>query len=237
MKLKYNTVLVALLIGVSYPCKAIDIQDGDKLAIIGGHNRMEIWDWEPSGYSRLLTNELANVGVKKFPLVLAPGRTTEQMLANLQSDVIEQRPILAVIIPANADYNCYTTKTPNESYYANLKTIVEQLKAESIKPVLVTSYALNSDRNFSPNQSTAQFNEVIRTLAQELNVKLIDFTNVVDQEQTSVNLDGSYASKALVNQMFAGEVLRVLGYSDQEVAACRQAWLDKPGLIEPVQTP
>ena len=237
MKLKYNTVLVALLIGVSYPSQAMDIQDGDKLAIMGGNNRMEIWDWEPSGYSRLLTNELANVGVKKTPLVLPPGRTTEQMLANLQSDVIEQRPVLAVIMPGNADYNCFTTKTPSESYYANLKAIVEQLKAESIKPVLVTSYVLNSDRNFSPNQNTAQFNEVIRTLAQELNVKLIDFTNVVDQEQTSVNLDGSYASKALVNQMFAGEVLRVLGYSDQEVAACRQAWLDTPGLVQTVQTP
>lgn len=231
MKPIHITILVAFLFGVSFSCEAVDMQDGDKVAIMFGQQRMEIWEWDASGYARLVTGELANAGIRKSPLLLPGSRKTDQMLENLQEEVLAPRPVFAVIYPGTADYNVFAEKTPKENFRANLKAIVEQLQAEDIKPVLVTSYAMNSNRNFSPNQNVALFNEEIRTLAQELKVKLIDFTNVVDQEKSGVELDGSLAAKALVNQMFAGEILRVLGFSDEEVAACRQAWLDLPGAV------
>jgi hypothetical protein len=56
----------------------------------------------------------------------------------------------------------------------------------------------------------------------------------MDEEVQKKNIpfDGNPVAKCLVNQMFAAEVLRSLGFGEKEVALCRQAWLDKPGAIQ-----
>ena len=219
--------LIQLVPSVS---RAISIENGDTISVLTG-GRLEYWEWEPSGFCSLVADELAQCGIKKGPFGIGLDRVkTADMLARLDS-VIEASPAYAILIPSCADYNPYTEPHPSESYTNNLREIMAKLKAANIKTIIVTSYPRNSDSEFPPNHNSAEYNEAIRGMAQEYGATLIDLTKILDEAEKPVPLDGSFAAMALVNQIFAGEVLRVLGYSDQEVAARRKAWLDKPGLV------
>src|SRR5882757_5836787 len=141
-RLMINLVLVLTFIGIAGWANAIEIQDGDKMAILLG-GRMEIWEWAPSGFLRLLTDELKNSGINRQPWLASNNRKTGQMLEHLETDVIEQHPIYALIVPLSADYNAFAEKVPNESFTNNLGAIIEKLKAANIKVIIATSYAAN----------------------------------------------------------------------------------------------
>ncbi|MEI6070993.1 MAG: GDSL-type esterase/lipase family protein [Verrucomicrobiae bacterium] len=216
--------LLALFIGAPLFANALDLKDGDQIAVLSGQN-FEIWSCGPSGYIRLLLNEFTKAGIKQEPRLIAlEGKKTEQMLARLDDEVIAKKPVVALIIPGTEDYNPWAEKTVSESFKNNLDAIIGKLHAASIKTVLVTSYACNSNLAFIPNQNVAEHNDAIRSMAKEHGLPLIDFVKVVDNEKKIVPFDRSLMARAVVNQMLTGEILRVLGYSDQEVAACRQAW-------------
>ncbi|MEI6071714.1 MAG: GDSL-type esterase/lipase family protein [Verrucomicrobiae bacterium] len=227
---KITAVGLALVLGAGFALGEISIKDGDQIAVLSGQGFP--YAWSPSGYMRLLADELAKAGVKKAPWIFLDGQKTEQMLARLDSDVIAKKPVLALIIPGTRDYNAFAQRSVDESFTKNLEAIITKLEAAHIKTVLVTSYASNSDLAFSPNQNVGEHNDAIRVLAKAHGLTLIDFVKVVDAEKKLVPFDGSLAAKAVEGQMFAGEVLRSLGFREQEIAACRQAWLDTPGAIQ-----
>jgi len=222
--------LAALLTGVPFLAKGIEMKDGDQIAILSGQN-FEIHSWSISGYMRLLNNELARAGIRKSPWIFLESKKTEQMRECLDNDVIAKKPFYVLIIPGAADYNPWSEKTVSESFTKNLAEIIRKLKAANIKTAIATSYAVNSTLPLSLNQNVAAHNDAIRALAKEQGLQLIDFAKVVDDEKKIVRFDGSPAAKCLVNQMFAAEVLRLIGFSDKEVSACREAWLDMPGAI------
>jgi hypothetical protein len=223
--------LVAIFLAASSFSAELKLKDGDKIAILSGQS-FDIWNWSPSGYMRLLTDELAKAGVKKELWLPLEGQKTAQMLERLDVDVIAKNPAFTLIIPGTADYNPWAERTVSAAFKNNLEAILIKLQAVHIKTVLVTSYASNSNLPFPTNPNVAEHNETIRALAKAHGLSLIDFVNVVDTEKTLVPLDGSLAAKSIVNHMFAGEVLRVLGYSDSTITACRHAWLDTPAAIQ-----
>lgn len=224
MKSIFNKrVLLAGCLGLSMFAHAMDLKDGDKVAVLSGQN-FEIWSCGTYGYIRLLINELAKEGVQHSPLILLEWQKTDQMLARLDSEVIAKGPVVAVIIPGSADYNAGVAETVSESFRNNLETIIGKLKAASIKTALVTSYESNSDPANARNLNVVKHNEVIRSLAKEHDLFLIDLVKNIDSEERVVPFNRSLVARAVVNQMLAGEIMRVIGYSDQEVAACRMAW-------------
>lgn len=224
-------VLASCILAAQFCPAGLELKDGDKIAILTGQS-FDIWNWSPSGYMRLLTGELAKAGVKKELWIPLEGQKTAQMLERLDADVIAKRPAYTLIIPGTADYNPFAERKVAAAFTNNLEAVLVKLQAAGLKTALATSYASNSNRAFSPNANVAEHNEAIRALARAHGLPLIDFVKVVDGEKTVVPLDGSLAAKGIVNQMFAGEVLRALGYGDSELAACRRAWLDKPGAIQ-----
>ena len=231
MRILQTVVLAICFLWAPFFVQGLEVKDGDKIAILTGQS-FDIWNWSPSGYMRLLTDELAKAGVKKELWIPLEGLKTAQMLERVDADVIAKKPVFALIIPGTADYNPFAERTVPAAFTNNLETILAKLQAAGIKTLLVTSYASNSNLAFSPNANVAEHNEAIRALAKAHGLPLIDFVKVVDGEKTLVPLDGSLVAKSVVNQMFAGEVLRVLGMGDKEIVACRQAWLDKPGAIQ-----
>jgi hypothetical protein len=231
MRFVITVSLAALLLAAPAFAAGLELKDGDQIALLSGQS-FDIWNWSPSGYLRLLTDELAKSGIKKQPWTPLEGQKTAQMLERLDADVVAKKPVFALIIPGTADYNPFAERKVVATFTNNLEAILVKLQAAGIKTVLVTSYASNSNLAFSPNPNVAEHNEAIRVLAKAHGLPLIDFVKVVDHEKPLVPLDGSLAAKSVVNQMFAGEVLRALGYGDNEVDACRQAWLDKPGAIQ-----
>ena len=231
MRFLKHVSLAALVLWAPFFAAGLELKDGDKIAFLTGQS-FDIWNWSPSGYMRLLTDELAKAGVKKEIWVPLEGQKTAQMLERLDADVIAKKPVFTLIVPGTADYNAFAERAVPAAFTNNLEAVLVKLQAAGVKTVLVTSYASNSNRAFSPNANVAEHNEAIRALAKAHGLPLIDFVKVVDGEKPLVPFDGSLVAKSLVNQMFAGEVLRALGYGDKEIAACRQAWLDKPGAIQ-----
>ena len=223
--------LIALFLATSSFSAGLELKDGDKIAILTGQS-FDIWNWSPSGYMRLLTDELAKAGVKKELWIPLEGQKTAQMIERVDADVIAKKPVYVLIIPGTADYNPFAERTVPAAFTNNLEAVLDKLQAAGIKTVLVTSFASNSNLAFSPNANVAEHNEAIRALARAHGLPLIDFVKIMDSEKGPIPFDGSLAAKSLVNQMFAGEVLRALGYGDKEIAVCRQAWLDKPGAIQ-----
>jgi len=222
--------LIALLIGIPFFAKAIDVKCGDKLAILSGQS-FDCWSWSPSGYLHLMAGELIKSGLTAEPSIVFEGQNTEQMLACVD-DVIAKKPGYALLIPGTADYNPWRDKSVSESFTKNLAAVIGKLKEANIKLVLATSYASNSNLALTFNSNIGEHNDAIRALAKEYGLASIDFVTVVDREKKAVPFDGSLVAKALVNQMFAAEVLRSMGFGDKEVAAFRAEWLDAPGAVQ-----
>jgi len=220
-----------MFLAVPFLAGGFEMKDGDAIAILSGQS-FEIWNWSPSGYMHLLTDELAKAGIKKNLWIPLEGLKTVQMLQRLDGDVIAKKPVYALIVPGTADYNPFAQRTVSAEFTNNLESILVKLRTAGIRTILVTSYASNSNLAFPPNANVAEHNEAIRTLAKAHGLPLIDFVRVMNNEKGAVPFDGSLAAKSVINQMFAGEVLRMLGCSDKEIEVCRRAWLDKPGAIQ-----
>ena len=230
LRLFKRFAIAALFIGMPLLAEALELKNGDKIAVLTGQ-KFETYGWAPSGYLRLITDELAKFGIKNALPICIDGKT-EMMLALIDNDVIAKKPAYVLIIPGNADYNVFEHRPMDPAFNLNLETIIGKLQSAKIKTVLVTSYFTASNPANPLNGSVAEHNEAIRALARSHGVPLIDFVKVVDAEKKVLPFDGSLAAKAVVHQMFAGEVLRTLGYTDQEITARRQAWLDIPGAIQ-----
>ena len=223
-------VAVSLFIAGSLPLQAFEMKDGDQVVILSGQN-FEIWGWSPSGYVRLVVDELVKSGMKESALIPVDRSKIAEMFQYVESDIIPRKPSYVLIIPGTVDYNPWSQKEAPESFKATLMDMVEKLQAAGIQPILATSYASNSNLSEAPNKNVAKHNDAIRAVAVAKNVRLIDLVKVLDESPKLLPLDGSPAAKSLVNILFAAEILRAIGYSDQEVAACYTAWLDKPGGI------
>jgi lysophospholipase L1-like esterase len=209
--------------------RATILQPSDKIAILSGQV-FEAWGWAPSGYIRLITDELEKTGMKRPVSINLERKTTGQMLAGLDTDVIAKKPAFVLLIPGNRDYNVYTQSFVDESFTKNLAAIIEKLQAAEIPMVLVTSHAKNSEPAALLNENATEHNEAIRTLAATNQIPLIDLVKVVNEADEIIPLDGSLAAKSLINQMFAAEILHALDMSDEAITAARQAWLDLPGI-------
>ena len=224
-------VFAGLIAGSSFRAKGLELKVGDRIAMLSGPS-LEIWNWSPSGYMRLLTDEITKAGVKNIGWICLENQKMAQMLARLDEEIIAKAPVYALIIPGTADYNPWTEKTVSEAFKRNLTEIVRKLKAANIKTVIATSYVVNSNLQHPANANVAAHNDFIRALAKEHSLPLIDLVALVNEEQKSVSFDGSPVAKCLVNQIFTAASLKAFGFGDHEVAECRRAWLDTPRAIQ-----
>jgi lysophospholipase L1-like esterase len=210
----------------------LKIKNGDKVAILSGQ-RFRNYEWSPLGHMRLATDEVKKAGVTRFPFIVE-GKTTAQILKNLDRKVFAKNPVMALLMPGTGDYNPWRTKTVDETFAANIEQIIQKLKAANIQTALATSYATNGKPNVFPSQIVIKHNQVIRDLAVKHGLTLIDFVAVVDAEvaKKQLDFDGGPAANCMVSQLFAAEILRWLGVDEASLVASRQAWLDKPGAIQ-----
>lgn len=110
------------------------------------------------------------------------GERTDQALLRLDRDVIALRPhIVLLMYGTNDSYVDPGARAPRLSaaqFRQNLFHILQQLQAHKIQPVLMTApcwgaQALNG-RQESPNILLGQFMDLVRALARELQVPLVD---------------------------------------------------------------
>ena len=217
---------------------AVNLNDGDKIAVCGGWiEGMNPWSAMPgafewTGYKGLAGLALRECGIRNAPFVGGLDRVKTDAIAAGIDNVIADAP--AYVVLANlgtGGQNAFTEPHPNEAYIKNIGAILAKLKAAKIRTIIATSHIKYTDPAgcSGANNNMAEYNDVIREAAQKYEATLIDFTKILDETEKTIPMDASPEAAAWVNQMFAGELLRVLGYSDKDVAACRKAWTVKGG--------
>ena len=220
--------LIALLLAGS--SHAQEIQPSDKIAMLTGTN-LGIWEWSPSGYQRLVATELDKAGVKN-PWIRITGKNTTQIREALEEEIISKRPKIAVLMPGNKDFNPWKSEVVETSYTENLTAIVAKLQTAGIPVILVTRDANPADQSNSINQNVVKHNAFIRDLARTQNCALIDLVQLVDEAPKPIPFDGNLAAKALVNHELAAAILKQIGYSNAQIAACREEWMTQPNAIQ-----
>jgi len=95
--------------------------------------------------------------------------TTAQMLARLQHDVLAYRPNVVTVLGGTNDR---FTGVPKSAFIANLRTIIDQLKAHGVTVILMT---------IPPNKagSVTSWNDAIRDIARTEGVALVDIYAVL----------------------------------------------------------
>ncbi len=129
-----------------------------------------------------------------FEVIMAGvgGNTSGQMVARLQSSVLDQNPDLVIVLAGTNDVLHLDKLTPIDSFEANLNYIVDQIKAIKSEIVLMTIPPCNeklwlSDKTDAqkayyapegPNGRIDQFNAVIKKISMAKNTRFIDINGV-----------------------------------------------------------
>ncbi len=224
--------IVSAFFSLSLTAHTAEMKDGELIAVLSGQN-LRNYAWSPSGHLKLVCEELKAIGVNKFPLINLEQKSTQQMLDCLDQEVISKKPIHAILIPGNRDYNPWTTAKMPEDTRKNLEEIIVKLKNAGIPTSIMTSYAMNCNISFGPNQHAAGQNAPIYELAKKHGIELIDFIRIIDESAkiSPVAFDGNPVAKCLVSQMLASQILKISGFSEEKLSECRKNWMDLPGAI------
>ncbi|MCA9113464.1 MAG: hypothetical protein KDA79_00145 [Planctomycetaceae bacterium] len=106
--------------------------------------------------------EMVNAGIS--------GHTTVNALGRIEKDVIARKPRLTVVMFGMND----VTRVPIAQYEANLRKICSDCLAAGSAVVLCTPNNVY-DNGARPNGKLDQFSDVVRRVAKETNVPLVDF--------------------------------------------------------------
>jgi len=105
------------------------------------------------------------------------GNTTDAGLARIDRDVLSREPDLVVIMFGMND----VTRTPAETYRANLQTIVTKCRDVGAEVVLCTPNSIYGEDAGRPVSALAGFAQIVRDVAAEMDVPLADCYQAYEQ--------------------------------------------------------
>jgi len=134
------------------------------------------------------------------------GETTSGALDRIEHDVIKEKPRWVTImygtndafIDDYADETGHWPRIPIERYKNNLKAIIQELKANNIKPILMTPIPMGRFwgsevgiyKQKGINFKLKEFVEAVRDIAREENIPLVDhFNEWLNWEKRGKNID------------------------------------------------
>lgn len=228
----------ALMLTTFLAAGEIAIKDGDSIAFMGDSLTQLGFTQKPNGYVHLVIEGLKQAGVNAAPIPAGVGgNTTRHMLARLDKDVIEKKPVWMTL---NSGINDSVSLSVEE-FAANLAKIVDKASAAGIKVILMNTTIGAGENMESPDSlKRLKFCEEFKKLAKERDMLLVDLNTVMSKELTErkkdgvkgVNLtyDGTHLN-GLGNQIVAAEILKTLGVSESDIVTLRKRWNDYPNAV------
>lgn len=171
-------------------------------------------------YPQYVQQALQQAG-KPTPLVINAGiggDTAEGMSARLEHDVLAFKPTMVTF---NAGANDALKGVSLEEYSRAVTKIADRLQAEKI-PLVILTTAIYGEKHAAAEKTLDAYNEFLRRLAKERNLKLAD-VNVLFQEARKTKGESSVMESDGVHpnmegqRLFARAVLDALGYKDVAV--------------------
>jgi lysophospholipase L1-like esterase len=229
--LQINTT--APLAGGGTPATSVTLSLSDAAFLRRGHRAMVIGDSEAGGFTpdgdfpQLLPNWFTQAAVQSRNAILyggnagVPSDIASNMLARLQTDVISRHPDKVFIIAGYSDlnYNILATEIAG-----NVNQIVIQLKAANILAIVCTvpPQLFNPDYP-DPNvlQQTTQLNLLLRKVATQQGVPLVDFYQLLADPlttsyKTGYSADGWHPQSPATRLMAMHAIAATLNLFDQE---------------------
>ena len=189
-------------------------------------------------YSNILRDELPGKGVNADVINAGiGGNTTADAIARLDSDVRSYDPDVVVVqfgindSKVEVSQGATTPRVDLADYVANLTTIVETLKADGVRVILMTPNALSwtdtlleryGQPPYDPNDpmgfnaTLTDYVEAVRTIAATEDVELVDiyqtyldYQNVPDQDINDLLLDGIHPN-AIGHRIVADRLLATI---------------------------
>jgi len=153
---------------------AMELKDKDSVAFLGDSITQYGWS-RPAGYVRMCEQAFIANGLKIgiIPAGIS-GHKSNQMLARLEKDVLNKKPVWMVLSCGVNDvwHGARGVKLPE--YRKNITAIVEKAQAAGVKVIIMTATMIREDENNALNKQLAGYNDFLRQLAKERKCTLVD---------------------------------------------------------------
>ena len=180
----------------------------------------------PGGYISLMKEILVQQNITNYDLVGAGigGNKVYDLYLRMPQDVIAQSPdIVVVYVGVNDVWHkaTYGTGTDADKFEKFYRTIVEELQAHNIKPMLVTPAVIGEKNDYSNQQDgdLNKYSQIIRNIAKDLALPLCDLhavfhtyevnNNTANADKGILTTDGVHLNDA-GNKLVAEEMWKVL---------------------------
>jgi lysophospholipase L1-like esterase len=236
MSLKFSSLLVtvALFVFPSFSHADLLVKDGQKVAFLGDSITAQGWG-VPGGYVKLVTAGLAAMGVHITPIPAGvSGNTSRDMLARLQSDVINKKPDWMTLSCGVNDVWHHQGGVSLEDYKKNITSILDQCQAAGIKVMVMTSTCIQESDN-ADNQKLAAYNDWLRETAKARNLPLAEESGAYSaalkaappHQGNFLTHDGVHPNP-VGHQLMARTILETFGATPDQIALAEKAWLTMP---------
>lgn len=244
-----HCVAAMVVLAVAQSASAeIAVRNGEKIAFLGDSITQAGWG-NPLGYVRLVMAGLEANGVKAeaAPAGIG-GHKSDNMLERVDRDVIAKKPqwmslscgvndvwhgkkgvALDGAALAAGDYDA--NAAARGTYKKNIAQIVEKAEKAGIQVVLLTATVIHEKLDNAENAKLAPYNEYLRSLAREKNLRLAD-VNAMFQER--IKAENKPNQKVLTNdgvhmgqegdKLMATGVLHALGLNAEQMRKAESAW-------------
>ncbi len=216
MKKLVSLLMACLLTGACAPVWAVEeekVLDGSVLVTFGASNTA-LSSW-PMDVAEELNMHLVNSGIG--------GNNTGHGKVRFQRDVLAYNPDFVTICFGTNDFNRQGSGQPQvspEEYRENLVYFITELEKIDALPILVTSPIIDPNAcggaslypEGSVNEALDVYVDIVRSLAEEYDLPLIDIHQICDQQYTVAEFlisDGVHLTE-LANSVFAQEICKYL---------------------------
>ena len=192
------------------------------------------------GYVVLVAQALEANG-KKIEVIPAgvSGNTSKDMLARLDKDVLSKKPDWMTLSCGVNDVWHGANGVELEPYKTNITSIVDQATKAGIKVVILEATMIQEDQSNALNQKLVAYNQFLHTLATERHLPIADLNadmqaELAKEKAAMPNLKGNLLTKdgvhpnGIGHEMMAAGVLKAFGFTDAQIAAAKEKWLDLP---------
>lgn len=120
------------------------------------------------------------------------GQTTSQMLTRFQSDVIDLRPKIVVIMAGTNDIALNNGVISHKHILQNIKSMCELARYHKIKPILCSilpAYEFSWNKELAPAAGIRQLNEMIKVYAETNKIPFVDYYSALVDERGGLPVD------------------------------------------------
>ncbi len=237
MNSKFLSMLTAVLFGANAMAE-IQIQNGEKVAFLGD-SITQAGAATPSGYCRLVESALKAQNINAS-MVFAGigGHKSDQMLERLDADVLIHKPDWMVLSCGVNDVWHAENGVELPEYKANITQIVEKAQASGAKVILLTATVIFEDLNNDFNRKLKAYNDFLKQLAEEKNCIIADPNTTMQNYLIKAEAAGQTPRILLTtdgvhmnpygNMIMAVELLKSIGFSDEQLANTQKVWFNTP---------